>query len=290
MDFEKIKTFLSVSRNKTFSDAALELHLAQTTVSHRIKSLEEEVDLQLFERGKGRKEVTLTPIGEEFYKISEEWLRLENEYQLLRTRGLLLSLIVGSVDSINSFLFQNTYFQLSNKSNIKLQIKTLHSDEIYAEVEKRHIDIGFSLKNRAHSNISVNKFFQSPMVVIKSSENSNSISPAIHPKDLDTQHEVFLPWGEEYSSWHAYWWDPLSISRVNIDNSNILLKLLENKEKWAIVPKFIAEGVSSKYKIFELADRPPDYVVYKLTHKSPTTLSVQAINYFNKCYQESLDS
>ncbi|MFC0272362.1 LysR family transcriptional regulator [Metabacillus herbersteinensis] len=288
MDFEKIKTFLSVSRNKTFSDAALELHLAQTTVSHRIKSLEEEVDLQLFERGKGRKEVILTPIGEEFYKISEEWLRLENEVQFLRTQGLLLSLIVGSVDSLNSFLFQNTYFQLSNNSNIKLQIKTLHSGEIYSEVEKRHIDIGFSLKNRAHSNVIVDKFFQSPMVVIKSSENIDSISTIIHPKDLDTQNEVFLPWGEEYISWHAYWWDPLSISRVNMDNSNILLKLLENKEKWAIVPKFIAEGVSSKYKIFELVDRPPDYVVYKLTHKSPTTLSNQAIDYFIKCYQENL--
>ena len=290
MDFEKIKTFLSVSRNKTFSGAARELHLAQTTVSHRIKFLEEEVNLQLFERGKGRKEVTLTPIGEEFYKISEEWLRLENEYQLLRTRGLLLPLVIGSVDSINSFLFQNTYFQLSNKPNVKLQIKTLHSDEIYTEVEKRHIDIGFSLKNRAHSNVSVNKFFQSPMVVIKSSETIDSVSTVIHPRELDTQHEIFLPWGEEYSSWHAYWWDPFSISRVNIDNSNILLKLLENKEKWAIVPKYIAEDMSSTYKIFELADRPPDYVVYKLTHKNSTTLSKQAINCFNECYQGSLNN
>ncbi len=42
MNFHSIETFLAVARTKTISGAAADLHLAQTTVSQRIKILEEE--------------------------------------------------------------------------------------------------------------------------------------------------------------------------------------------------------------------------------------------------------
>jgi len=50
MELHHLRIFLSVYKNRSFSKAALELHLAQPTISEHIKSLEGELNCTLFER------------------------------------------------------------------------------------------------------------------------------------------------------------------------------------------------------------------------------------------------
>lgn len=50
MDIEKIETFLSAVDNLSFSEAAKLLHLSQPSVSHQIKTLEQELGVSLFTR------------------------------------------------------------------------------------------------------------------------------------------------------------------------------------------------------------------------------------------------
>jgi molybdenum-dependent DNA-binding transcriptional regulator ModE len=62
LDSRKLLAFATLARVGSFTLAARELHLTQSAVSHAIKSLEEDLDLRLFER-LGRS-VKLTPAGE----------------------------------------------------------------------------------------------------------------------------------------------------------------------------------------------------------------------------------
>lgn len=50
VDIHHLKVFVSVFRNRSFTKASSELHLAQPTISSHIKALEEKLDCMLFER------------------------------------------------------------------------------------------------------------------------------------------------------------------------------------------------------------------------------------------------
>jgi DNA-binding transcriptional LysR family regulator len=50
VNIQKIETFLRAAENSSLSEAAKQLHLSQPTVSHHIKSLEQELDVKLFHR------------------------------------------------------------------------------------------------------------------------------------------------------------------------------------------------------------------------------------------------
>jgi DNA-binding transcriptional LysR family regulator len=50
VDIQKIETFLRAAENLSLSEAAKQLHLSQPTVSHHIKSLEQDLDVTLFHR------------------------------------------------------------------------------------------------------------------------------------------------------------------------------------------------------------------------------------------------
>ena len=61
MDFEQLKTFLEVARQKSFSRAAERLLVTQPAISAQIRSLEKEMGARLFDRDGGK--VTFTAAG-----------------------------------------------------------------------------------------------------------------------------------------------------------------------------------------------------------------------------------
>ncbi|MBF2482516.1 LysR family transcriptional regulator, partial [Listeria seeligeri] len=65
MEFRTIKTFYTVVNTGSFQRAAEVLNYSQPTISMRIKQLEQDLDVQLFERGKILK---LTHAGRLFYE------------------------------------------------------------------------------------------------------------------------------------------------------------------------------------------------------------------------------
>lgn len=80
MDFEQLRTFLEVSRQKSFSRAAEKLLLTQPAVSAQIRSLEQEVRSQLFDRSGGK--VTFTAAGRVFEPFAEHCLECHSHILL----------------------------------------------------------------------------------------------------------------------------------------------------------------------------------------------------------------
>ncbi len=62
MKFSQIRAVVAVAEHGNFSEAAIELQLSQSTISHAIATLEEELGVPLFSRG--RHGAVLTPAGE----------------------------------------------------------------------------------------------------------------------------------------------------------------------------------------------------------------------------------
>ena len=95
MNLQRIECFLMVAQHKSFSQAASDLFMAQSSVTGQIKKLEEEVGFQVLERGWDG--VRLTPAGqclwEEFKEIMERYTGAVNRCrQIAREDTSLLSI------------------------------------------------------------------------------------------------------------------------------------------------------------------------------------------------------
>ena len=67
--YSGIEAFLAVCRWKSITQAAEKLFICQSSLSVRLKNLENELGTELFLRKKGRHEVILTQSGKDFYEI-----------------------------------------------------------------------------------------------------------------------------------------------------------------------------------------------------------------------------
>jgi Transcriptional regulator len=280
MDNMGMDTFLALVRTQNVSRAAEELNVAQSTVSKRLKQLEQEIGTVLFERVKGNKSFHLTSAGEAFIGVAERWLCVWREIQSLRTVNQTLSLSLGTLDSMNYALFSKLYQEISrHQPKLNLRIVTSHSQELYNLLERREIDVAFTLVLREHPNILVEKYFSEPMVGLRLAEASNIEPTPVHPKNLDPNDELYVSWGPNYQIWHDRWWDPLCPGRIILDTSQLILSFFSNHQQWAIVPESVALKAQKmgNYNIFHFSEVPPNRICYKITHKYPKASTAESI-------------
>ncbi len=84
MTLNQLRAFLSAARTGSFTAAALEMNVAQASVSELIRRLEEEHRVTLFTRGNRRRE--LTPAGVELLEFAEQSVAAaDNGSQALRS-------------------------------------------------------------------------------------------------------------------------------------------------------------------------------------------------------------
>lgn len=74
VDIDRARTFLEIIHTGSFLKAADRLHVTQTTVSARIRTLEEELGKRLFVRN--RTGATLTPDGREFERFAQSFVQI----------------------------------------------------------------------------------------------------------------------------------------------------------------------------------------------------------------------
>lgn len=105
MNFKKLKYFITVADEQNITKAAKKLYIAQPSLSQCIRSIEEEMGIELFTRGKSS--VTMTPAGKIYYrwaKLTLESVRcLENDLAEVKS-GVIRQIDVGATWQRSSFL------------------------------------------------------------------------------------------------------------------------------------------------------------------------------------------
>lgn len=146
MNFTQISTFQAVMTSASLSDAAEKLGRTQPAVSAAIKSLEDQLGLQLFER-KGRK---LIPVPEAQYLLAEADAILS---QLSRVRQTMRSLSDGTSGTLRvaampgpvSLIFPKFIAsKISDAEGISISIQARTSNQIAELTRAQSIDFGFA--------------------------------------------------------------------------------------------------------------------------------------------------
>jgi DNA-binding transcriptional LysR family regulator len=282
VQFQDIEIFLQVARHRNLSRAAEVTHFAQSTISKRLQMLEEKLGYPLLERGKGLKKVELTAQGEAFLPIAERWQELLREAHEVNWAQPRQHIVIGTVSSANMTFIPELCRRLWNrKPRLSYRTISLHSPEMYDEIEKRTIDVGFALVEQTAQSVAVSPCFSVPLIGVRVKQGG---AKKVDVRSLDPEHCIFVPWGTSYLTWHEYWFHSGKKPWAAVDNPLILFTVMEHPEQWAVVPRGIAHSMlaTGRFEMFQIDPAPPERTFYKITHKNPRSSAVSALEAFNE--------
>lgn len=267
-----IETFLTLNKTGSLTKAAEILYVSQPTVSHRLKDLEEELGISLLMRGKGQRRIELTQKGEEFVAIAERWLALMAETSALRNQEDEIYLRIGCPDTLNNTVMLPFYRRILNDPtiNLKLNLSTHYSHNIYDLLEQHAIDLGFVFHILKFKNIIVEPVLRERMVLVQ--ESSGAVSgDRIYLNELDPANEICFYWESNYQIWHDQMISKGKRNSIEVDIFQLLSFFLEEPCKWTIAPLSVARYLKQKQNVVisDIADKrkPPERITYMIKHK-----------------------
>ncbi|BCE01517.1 LysR family transcriptional regulator [Marinicellulosiphila megalodicopiae] len=144
MKVELLKTFLEVSRTLHFRLAAESLFITQSAVSARIKLLEDDLGVSLFDRS--QKHLKLTAEGHRLIKHANElifmWQKTKQDVGIAQSHSM--QLVVGSIMSIWDISLQDWLQKIHrNMDDCSLLTTTYSPFELRKSLLNRVVDIAF---------------------------------------------------------------------------------------------------------------------------------------------------
>jgi DNA-binding transcriptional LysR family regulator len=296
MNIFQIETFLAIVKTQSISRAAELLFLSQPTVSHRLKTLEDELNISLIDRRKGYRAVEVTPKGEQFVLIANRWMELWQEIELLAAPTTKLPLNLGCMDTLNANVLSPLYKQIARSDNaalFDLRIKTQDTNEIYNLIENREIDLGLVFTSIPSKNIIIEPLFSEKLYIIRMASDENEIRTAYHPSELDPEAELFFNCSPGYQAWHDTWWSPSVKPYVRVDTEALILDFMDRQDFWAVVPISVVRAFEkhAHIKAYEILYPPEDRICYSVTHRTPKETHFDSIQVFEahlRTYLKSL--
>jgi len=189
MNFNQLRIFYSVAKNKSVTLAAKELLLTQPAVSIQIHLLEENYGVKFFNRsGKG---IKITEEGELLLSYAEKIFNLSDEAdEALRQITALErgKLKIGSSMTIGAYYLPQLFeiFKLQYP-NIGIQMDTGNSHEVIKRILSFQNDLGFIGADYSDKNLVVIPFITERLVLIAPPDHELIYKRVISFKDLSGQ-------------------------------------------------------------------------------------------------------
>lgn len=145
MELRQLHYFMEVAKREHISEAAVDLHVAQSAISRQIANLEKELGVKLFER-EGRN-IKLTPIGKIFLDHTKTAMKAidhatkQVEEYLDPDRGLIK---IGFPTSLASHLLPTVISSFKDQHpNVAFHLRQGSYQYLIDSVKKREIDLAF---------------------------------------------------------------------------------------------------------------------------------------------------
>ena len=167
MNLEHIRTFLEVADCGNFNRAAENLNVTQSTVSARIKTLEDHFGLQLFKRA--RKGVELSGAGRRFHgaavNVQHFWQRAHQTVTLPEGYRDVLAL-AAQVSLWERLILPWIPWMRDQDNSVALRV-----DADYSSSQMRHLadgllDIGVMYQPRRMEGLIIEELFQETLVLV----------------------------------------------------------------------------------------------------------------------------
>lgn len=171
MNLKRLEAFVHVAKRRSFSEVADMMNMTQSGVSRQIKTLEEELGIQLFDRSTTY--VELTSAGRLIYKKAEElltqWDQLIQECKELKNE-LSGSMKIGASTIPAASLLPRIIKSMHDKyPRIEFSITTGDSSEILNKLQNQQIDAAIVGRKPEHPRLEAHCIAEDRLILIGNS-------------------------------------------------------------------------------------------------------------------------
>lgn len=196
MELRHLRYFVSLAEYLNFTRAAERVHVTQSTLSHQIRQLEEEVGQPLFERI-GKKVVT-TEAGELFLGFAERALKeVDHGIAMLKQPaqgGLSGQLRIGATHTFNIGLIPECVARfLARHPTVRVRVEELSADQIGAKLLDGALDLGIAYRPNDPSELWFEALYNEEMVLVVGDDHPFAGRKRIRMVELHQQQLVLLP-------------------------------------------------------------------------------------------------
>ena len=283
----EIEAFLTICEYGSISKAAEKLFISQSSLSTKIKTLENKMGCALFVRGKGLRGIHLTEEGRRFLELAIKYQKIIDEMMEIGKTNKTPKLRVSSINSMGTYLLTPAYENFLQKMpDVVLEIQDMATDSVYISMENGFTDLGFTVSRRENRKTVTYPAFSEPMVFI--CPYNADYPDVIELNMLDIKNEVYIYWFDEFDKWHKDAFGPNAIPQLQLEIMSQLEFFVTKNKNWAIAPKSVACGLArdNKVKICSLAFDVPNRVTYCVY--VPDKSKAAIIKCFLGCFKDTL--
>lgn len=280
MELRHLIYFQAVAEELNYRKAAARLFISQPGLSRQIKLLEEDLEVQLFERDQTG--VELTPSGE-FFKREVDFVlnHLDSTKQQLKAiaAGKMGELRIGFLGSASNRVLPELLKRLNeNFPLISTSLEELSNSMQVEMIQKDKLDLGFVRLASVPEDLEMKSVYR---------DSFSLVVPLHHPIQAEQfksvgqfQEEPFILFSSDYSNY--YYEQIMGICRdagfmPKIRHKSVhaltIFRLVENGLGVAIVPTSLKEGYDLKVRFMEIPGIPQFTelsVIWKPENRNPT--------------------
>ena len=271
MNLEHIRTFLEVADCGNFNRAAENLNVTQSTVSARIKTLEDHFGLQLFKRA--RKGVELSGAGRRFHgaaiNMQHFWQRAHQTVTLPEGYRDVLAL-AAQVSLWERLILPWIPWMRAQDKSVALRV-----DADYSSSQMRHLadgllDIGVMYQPRRMVGLVIEELFQETLVLV-------STRPRKATKNW-TEDYVFVDWGDVFREMHTEAFPEMETPAVTVGLGDLGLRYVLENGGSGYFPLRVVGPLIAEERLFRVDNAPvgrrPVYAVYNEAPGNPEIVAL----------------
>lgn len=191
MDTELAKTFLAIVSTGSFIRAAERLNVAQTTVSARIRVLEEQLGRPLFVRNKAG--ALMTPAGEQFLRYAPSflhlWERARNQVAVPAGHHTVLT-IGGEVSLWHPLLLEWTLWMRRSLPEIALRVHVDVPVDLITQVADGLVDVAVMYAPPNRPGLKIDLLMEEKLVLVSTDPEMTFVEP---------ESFVSVDWGPDFA-------------------------------------------------------------------------------------------
>lgn len=250
MKIELLKTFLEVSRSLHFRIASENLFITQSAVSARIKLLEDDLGVLLFDRSK--RHLKLTPEGHRLIKHANElifmWQKTKQDVGITAQHSM--QLVVGAKSTIWDIVLQNWLQKIHlNIEEVSLLTSTYSPPELRKSLLNRVVDIGFLFEPTFVGEIISEKVATVPLHLVTTNPNYT------HQQTPLTDF-IMVDYGESITAQYLREFQGAPEAKHFMSQPRIALNFILDAGGAAYLPRQITFEYLKKNQLFLVEDAP----------------------------------
>lgn len=264
MDIDQARTFLAITAHGSFLEAARQLHVTQSTVSARIRRLEDELGVCLFKRN--RAGASLTTAGRRFLDYAKRLVLTADQARDevgLPDRYRASIRIGGRIALWEGFLPRWVGWMRREATDVVIRNEIGFEEDLMRRLIEGTLDVGLMYTPSHSPGLLVEHLFDETLVLV--STRSDDTGPG--------EDYVYIEWGPGFYAQHAQSYPDLERPPqiANIGWLGIQLTLANGGS--CFLPARMAAPFIGAGKLYRVAGSPeythPAYMVYPRASDNP---------------------